>query len=274
MKKEMKPEEKIVEKTQAEDRAAEPEVAKEVVKETVKEVKQIQQVPVPEEVPRGRERGFETDLSKWVPKTKIGKEVFSGQITSIDEVLDSGLPIRESEIVDKLLPEIKNEVVLIGGRTGKGGGIQRIPVKITAKMHRSGRRLASSAFVVVGNENGIVGIGKGHALEARDAIAKAVKRAKMNIIRINMGCGSWECECGTQHSIPFKTVGKSGSVRVELLPAPKGVGLVAEDEAKKILRMAGIKDVWVRTFGNTPARINLISAIFDALKKLYIYEKV
>lgn len=267
-----KPEEKIAEKvaeTTKEENAA-PEVVKEVVKEVVQEVKQIQAVPVPEEVPRFRQ---ELNLDNWVPKTRIGKEVFSDQITSIDEVLDMGIPIRESEIVDKLIPDLKNEVVLIGGRTGKGGGIQRIPVKITAKMHRSGRRLASSAFVVVGNENGLVGIGKGNALEARDAIGKALKRAKMNIIRIKLGCGSWECKCGTEHSIPFKTLGKSGSVRVELLPAPKGVGLVAENEAKKILRLAGIKDVWVRTFGNTPARINLVTAIFDALKKLYLYER-
>lgn len=267
-----KPEEKIAEKvaeTTKEENAA-PEVVKEVVKEVVQEVKQIQAVPVPEEVPRFRQ---ELNLDNWVPKTRIGKEVFSDQITSIDEVLDMGIPIRESEIVDKLIPDLKNEVVLIGRRTGKGGGIQRIPVKITAKMHRSGRRLASSAFVVVGNENGLVGIGKGNALEARDAIGKALKRAKMNIIRIKLGCGSWECKCGTEHSIPFKTLGKSGSVRVELLPAPKGVGLVAENEAKKILRLAGIKDVWVRTFGNTPARINLVTAIFDALKKLYLYER-
>jgi len=268
--KEVKPEEKIVEKIKEAEKTVEPEIVKEAVKETVQEVKQIQQVPVPEQVPRMR---TEPSLENWIPKTKIGKEVFSGQITKMDEVLDLGIPIRESEIVDKLIPEIKNEVVLIGGRTGKGGGIQRIPVKITAKMHRSGRRLSMSAFVVVGDENGLVGIGKGNALEARDAIGKAVKKAKMNIIRIKMGCGSWECKCGTQHSIPYKTMGKSGSVRVELLPAPKGVGLVAENEAKKILRLAGIKDVWVRTYGNTPARINLISAIFDALKKLYIYDK-
>jgi small subunit ribosomal protein S5 len=267
-----KPEEKIAEKIEknVQDEKVEPEVVKEVVKEIVHEVKQIQQVPVPEHVPRYR---IESSLDKWVPKTNIGKQVFSGQITSIDEVLDLGLPIREAEIVDKLVPEIKNEIILIGGRTGKGGGIQRIPIKITAKMHRSGRRLASSAFAVVGNENGLVGVGKGNAIEARDAIGKAIQRAKMNISRIRMGCGSWECECGTEHSIPLKTVGKSGSVRVELLPAPKGVGLVAENEAKKILRLAGIKDVWVRTSGNTSARINLVSAIFDALKKLYIYQK-
>jgi small subunit ribosomal protein S5 len=265
---EEKVEEKIVEKIVSEEKTAEPEVVKEVIKEVVQEVKQIQAVPVPEEVPRTK---FDTALDKWVPKTRIGKDVFSGKITSIDDVLNLGLPIRESEIVDKLVPEIKNEIILIGGRTGKGGGIQRIPVKITAKMHRSGRRLASSSFAVVGNENGLVGVGKGNAIEARDAIGKAIQRAKMNIIRIKMGCGSWECKCGTKHSIPLKTIGKSGSVRVELLPAPKGVGLVAENEAKKILRLAGIKDVWVRTSGNTSARINLVSAIFDALKKLYIY---
>jgi small subunit ribosomal protein S5 len=266
---EKKIEEKAVEQI-AEIKTAEPEVVKEVAKEVVQEVKQIQQVPVPEEVPRFK---VESSLDNWVPRTKIGKDVFSGKITSIDEVLALGMPLREPEIIDKFVPDIKNEVILIGGRTGKGGGIQRIPVKITAKMHRSGRRLSTSAFVVVGNENGIVGIGKGNALEARNSIAKAIKKAKMNIIRIKMGCGSWECKCGTNHSIPFKTVGKSGSVRVELLPAPKGVGLVAENEAKKILRLAGIKDVWVRTFGNTSARINLVSAIFDALKKLYIYQK-
>lgn len=274
MKEKEKIEEKIAEekavKQFAEIKTAEPEVIKEVVKEIVQEVKQIERVPVSDNFPRFK---VENSLDNWVPRTKIGKDVFSGKITSIDDVLSLGMPLREPEIIDKLVPEIKNEVILIGGRTGKGGGIQRIPVKITAKMHRSGRRLASSAFVVVGNENGLVGIGKGNAIEARDAIRKAVQKAKMNIIRISMGCGSWECECGTQHSIRFKTVGKSGSVRVELLPAPKGVGLVAENEAKKILRLAGIKDVWVRTFGNTSARINLVTAIFDALKKLYVYQK-
>jgi small subunit ribosomal protein S5 len=172
-----------------------------------------------------------------------------------------------------LVPNLKNEVILIGGRTGKGGGIERIPVKITAKMHRSGRRFRMNAFVVVGNEDGLVGIGKGSALEARDAINKAMQKAKLNIIKVKRGCGHWECGCGEEHSIPFKTKGKCSSVRVELLPAPKGVGIVANDESKKIFRLAGIKDVWMKTFGNTGMRINLITAIYNALKNLYIYEK-
>ncbi|MEM5793857.1 MAG: 30S ribosomal protein S5 [Candidatus Aenigmatarchaeota archaeon] len=212
-------------------------------------------------------------LEKWQPKTSLGKEVFEGKITDIEEIFKSGRRITEPEIVDKLLPNLKSELILIGGRTGKGGGIQRIPVKITATMHKSGRRFKMTAFVVVGNEDGIVGVGKGAAPEARDAIAKAIQKAKLNLIKIKRGCGSFECSCEELHSIPFKIEGKCGSVRAVLLPAPKGVGLVASDEAKKILRLAGIKDVWVNTFGNTSTRMNLIGAIFDALKKLYVYER-
>lgn len=210
---------------------------------------------------------------EWTPKTKLGTEVIEGKVKSLDEILSSGRKIMEPEIVDKLLPNLKSELILIGGRTGKGGGIQRIPVKITAAVHKSGKRFTMTAFVVVGNEDGYVGIGKGSAKEARMAVEKATQKAKLNLIKVKRGCGSWECECGTEHSIPYKTEGKSGSVRVILLPAPKGVGLVANDEAKKILKLAGIKDVWMKSFGETSTRINLINAIFRAMKNLYIYER-
>jgi small subunit ribosomal protein S5 len=232
-----------------------------MVEEEVPEVKVVEAKPT-------------TALEKWIPKTSIGKQVFEGKITSIEEVLKLGKPIREPEIVDKLLPDIRSELILIGGRVGKGGGVQRIPVRITSTAHKSGRRFRMNAFVAVGNEDGIVGIGSGKSPEPRDAIAKALQKAKLSLIKIKRGCGSWECDCGTEHSIPYKIVGKCGSVRVELIPAPKGVGLVADDESKKLLRLAGIKDIWVKTFGNTSMRINLISAVFDALKRLYIYEKV
>lgn len=213
-------------------------------------------------------------LERWIPKTSLGKLVFEGKIKSIDEILDMGKPIKEPEIVDKLLPGLRTELILIGGRTGKGGGVQRIPIKITSVTKKSGRRFNMNAFVVVGNEDGIVGIGAGKSPEPRDAVAKATQRAKLNLIKVKRGCGSWECACGGNHSIPYKVFGKCGSVRVQLIPAPKGVGLVADDETKKLLRLAGIKDVWVKTFGNTSMRVNLITAVFNALKKLYLYEKV
>ncbi|MEM5875095.1 MAG: 30S ribosomal protein S5 [Candidatus Aenigmatarchaeota archaeon] len=209
----------------------------------------------------------------WVPKTSLGRAVLEGKIKSIDEILESGKKILEEEIVDYLLPGLKEELIFIGKRTGKGGGAQRIPIRVTARMKKSGRRFRMSAFVVVGNENGYVGIGKGVSVDAKKAIEKARKKAKLNIIKVKRGCGSWECGCGTEHSIPYKVEGKCGSVKVILYPAPKGVGLVADDESKKILKLVGIKDVWVKTFGNTSMHINLIGAIYDALKKLYIYER-
>jgi len=243
----------------------------EETKEEKKEEEKKEEEKVPSEpLPEAKE---EEPLETWTPKTSLGRQVFEGKITDIEQILKEGKRISEPEIVDKLIPDLKTELIFIGGRRGKGGGIQRIPVKITATMHKSGRRFRTKAFAVVGNEDGIVGIGKASALEARDAIEKAIRKAKMNIIKIKRGCGSFECSCDTNHSIPYKVTGKSGSVRVVLMPAPKGVGLVASDEAKKILRLAGIKDVWVKSYGNTGMRQNLISAIFDAFKKLYVYEK-
>ncbi|MEM5773089.1 MAG: 30S ribosomal protein S5 [Candidatus Aenigmatarchaeota archaeon] len=258
-----------------EKKEEEKEEVQEAVQTSPEEVKEIEKVPTEEEVPIGEEIkvAIPSPLEKWQPRTSLGREVFEGKISDIEEIFKQGKIIREPEIVDKLLPNLKNEIILIGRRTGKGGGAQRIPVRITATMTKSGRRFRSSAFSVVGNEDGIVGIGKGTAVEPRDAIAKSIQKAKLNLIKIKRGCGSWECGCGEEHSIPFKVEGKSGSVRVVLMPAPKGVGLVADDESKKILRLAGIKDVWVKTFGNTSMRMNLITAIYNALKRLYIYER-
>ena len=226
--------------------------------------------------PKGKDysyRDSDEEFSSWTPRTELGKLVASGAIKDIDEILSSGRRILESEIVDRLVPDLKNELLLIGGRKGKGGGSQRIPVKITATMHRSGRRFTANALAIVGNENGLVGIGKASAVESRDAIGKAVNKAKTNIIRTKRGCGSWECGCDGNHSIPYKTEGKSGSVRVVLMPAPKGLGLAADDYSRKILKLAGIQDMWVKTYGNTRMTINLITALFKALKKLYIYDR-
>ncbi len=226
--------------------------------------------PISAEIPETR---MPSGLENWIPKTALGKAVFNRQITSIDDILATGKKIREAQIVDSLVPDIKNEIILIGGRTGKGGGIQRIPIRTTATMTKSGRRFTMNAFVVVGNENGIVGLGKGSSPESRGAIAKATRNGKMNLMKVNRGCGSWECGCGTPHSIPHKTEGGCGSVKVMLMPAPKGVGLVCNDEIKKVFRLAGIRDIWIKSFGNTGMKINFVTAIVNALKNLNVYTK-
>ena len=204
--------------------------------------------------------------------TSLIKKLIDSKITGTTILTLSGSieidMILESGIVDYLVPDLKSEIIYIGGSPGKGGGIRRTATKRTVRVHKSGRRFKLSALVVVGNSDGIVGLGKASSQEHRLAIEKATEQAKLNVIKIRRSCGSWECGCEGNHSIPFKTTGKSGSVRVELLPAPKGVGIVANKEAKKILELAGIKDIWVRAFGQTRTRTNLIYAIFNALKSL------
>ncbi len=210
----------------------------------------------------------------WVPKTELGKKVFSGQIRDIGKVFAEGMKISEPPIVDVLLPNLESEIILIGGTTGKGGGIRRTPFKRTTRMHRSGRRYKLSVMNVIGNKDGYVGLGMatGPMGKNREVMNKALNRAKINVIPVLRGCGSWECGCGTSHSIPFAVEGKKGSVKIRLMPAPKGVGLVVSNEIKKIMRLAGISDIWCNTRGNTHMRINLVGAAFAALKKLSAYK--
>ena len=95
-----------------------------------------------------------------------------------------------------------------------------------------------------------------------------MRSAKLNIIKIKRGCGSWQCGCKEPHTIPFTVKGKCGSVIIKLIPAPKGTGLCVENECQKILGLAGIKDVWSKTRGQTSTKSNLINACMDALRKL------
>lgn len=203
----------------------------------------------------------------WIPRTELGKKVAEGLIT-LDDIFKNGIKIKESQIVDKLIPNLQSDIIFIGGSPGKGGGIKRTPTRRTARMHRSGRRYKVSAMVVIGNGDGYFGVGIAQSLEPRDAIEKAAEDAKLNIIPIKRGCGSWECSCGEQHTVPVQIEGRAGSLRVMLIPAPKGIGLCINDEAKKIMRLAGIKDIWSRCYGETRTRVNSAYAIFDAFKKM------
>jgi len=123
--------------------------------------------------------------------------------------------------------------------------------------------------VAVGNGDGYVGIGSAKAKQMRNAIDKAIIDAKLNIIPVRRACGSWECRCNQPHSVPFRVTGKAGSVEVTLIPAPRGTGLVAGDVAKIVLRLAGIRDVWTRTKGETRTAPNFAKAVYEALKQTY-----
>lgn len=212
------------------------------------------------------EREFEKE--SWKPKTELGRKVKKGEIKDIDEILDRGFKILEPEIIEILLPNLETELMEIGQSKGKFGGGKKSIWKQTQKKTKEGNKPKFSTYAVVGNRNGYVGIGKGKAKETVPAREKAIRQAKLNIIKVKRGCGSWECGCGEEHSIPLKIEGKCGSTEMELIPAPKGSGLIIEKECAKILRLAGIKNIFSKTEGKTNTKINLIKACFDALKKL------
>ena len=193
-------------------------------------------------------------LEEWQPKTRVGRLVKEGKIVSIDEIFEQNLRISEPEIVDYLLPDLQHEVIDIG---------------IVQKQTDAGEISRFKAVVVVGNMNGYVGIGAGKARQLRFAIQKALLNAKLNIIPVKRGCGSWECRCGEPHSVPFVVRGKSGSVEVILKPAPKGTGLVIGDTGKKVLKYAGIKDIWSFSRGETRTTYNFAMAVYNALKMTY-----
>src|ERR687885_82279 len=191
---------------------------------------------------------------EWKPRTTLGMQVTSGKITSMDQIYENGMRIQESEIVKKLLPEIKSQVVHVG---------------IIQKQTDAGEMTRFNAIVAVGNEAGWFGIGKGKASQMRIAIDKATNAAYLDVIPIKLGCGSWECRCSQLHSVPFKVRGKGGSVTIEIIPGPRGLGLVAGENIKSLLKLAGLKDAWTKSFGSTNTMSSTTKAIFSALRGTY-----
>ncbi len=200
------------------------------------------------------------EILGWNPRTELGRAVKAGRIESIEQIWEMGKVIKEPEIVDFFLKDLEDHVLKVG--RGKR------PFKWVQRMTDSGRRNRYFVVVAVGNKNGFVGIGFGKAKEYGGAIASALRNAKLSVTKIARGCGSWDCGCGAQHSIPVETSGKSGSVKVYFKPAPKGTGLVASATSKEILELAGVKDVWSTTKGHTKTRANFAKATFAALFNL------
>jgi len=201
---------------------------------------------------RKKHSNTEAITVQWEPKTKLGRIIRQGNIKNMSDALKSGLPLREPEIVDILLPELNDEV---------------IDVNMVQRMTDSGRRVKFVITVAVGNNDGFIGFGQAKGKEVGSSIRKAIDNAKINLIEIRRGCGSWECGCGKPHTVPFSVNGKSGSVEITLKPAPRGLGLATGDVAKKILTLAGVEDCWAFTRGKTKTTVNYAKAVFNALKK-------
>jgi len=205
-------------------------------------------------------------LAIWVPKTQVGKEVKEGKIKNIDDLLDNDKKILEEQIVDTLL-NVKSDLVAIGQSKGKFGGGKRRAWRQTQRKTKQGNVPIFSAMAIVGDENGHVGVGIGKAKETLPARDKAIRKAKLKIIKIKRACAAFDCDCSEKHTVPFEVTGKAGSVIVRLIPAPQGTGLAVADHIKMLLKLAGIKDVYSKTFGKKRTTFNLVKACFDALEK-------
>jgi small subunit ribosomal protein S5 len=186
----------------------------------------------------------------WEPQTRLGQLVADGEIETMDEALISGLPLKEAELVDQLV-DLEDEV---------------LDINMVQRMTDSGRRVKFRCVVVVGDRDGLVGYAQGRDDQVGGAIEKAIDVAKLNLIRVPLGSGSWEDKPGGDHSLVRKADGTAGSVRVEVRPAPKGLGLAAAETPRHVLELAGVEDAWTKSHGNTRTTVNLAKATYNALE--------
>jgi len=200
---------------------------------------------------KGPKRGPQEE--EWIPVTKLGRLVSQGLVEKIEEIYRFSLPIKEFQIIDRLLKDkIKEEVMKVQ------------PVQ---KMTTAGQRTRFKAVVLVGDYEGHLGLGCKVSKEVQGAVKGAIIDAKLNMIPIRRGY--WGNKIGNPHTVPTKVTGKCGSVRVRLVPGPRGSGIVAAPAPKKVLQMAGIKDVKTSARGCTKTRENFLKATFNALKETY-----
>ena len=179
----------------------------------------------------------------------------AGKIKSLEEIFLYALPVKEAQIIDHFFADkMEDEVMKI------------MPVQ---KQSSAGQRTRFKAFVAIGDNDGHVGLGVKCSSEVSIAIKGALTMAKISVVPVRRGY--WGGRVGPPHTVPCKVTGKCGSVRVRLIPAPRGTGLVAAPASKKMLHMAGIEDCYTSARGHTRTMGNFLKAMYIALGNTYGY---
>ncbi|XP_073525455.1 uncharacterized protein [Phyllobates terribilis] len=178
--------------------------------------------------------------------TKLGRLVKEGKIKSVEQIYLHSLLIKEYQIVDILIgPSLKDEVMKI---------------MLVQKQTHAGQRTRFKAFVVVGDNNGHVGLGVKCSKEVATAIRGSIILAKLFVIPVRRGY--WGNKIGLPHTVPCKVTGKCGSVTVRMVPASRGSDIVAVRVPKKVLQFAGIEDVFTSSRGSTKTLGKLCQGLF------------
>ena len=202
--------------------------------------------------PRGPEE------PEWVPLTNLGRLVKMGIIKDFETIFYHSIPIKEYQIVDFLIKGQK--------KTLKE---ECMKIKSVQKQTKAGQRTRFKAVVAVGDGDGHIGVGSKLAKEVQVAMKGAVIAAKLNVIPVRRGY--WGGKIGKPHTLATKVTGKCGSVRLRLVPAPKGTGIVGAPPTKKLLGFCGIEDIFSQSTGSTDTMENFVRAIYDALYKSFKY---
>ena len=126
-----------------------------------------------------------------------------------------------------------------------------------SKVVKGGRRFSFAGLVVVGDRNGTVGIGYGKANEVPQAVEKAVKDAKKNLVNISLVDGT----------LPHMVEGKCRATKITMVPASAGTGVIAGSSARAVLEYAGVHNVLTKIYGSTSPK-NVVKAVMDGLTKL------
>ncbi|BDV03633.1 MAG: hypothetical protein HPPSJP_3540 [Candidatus Hepatoplasma scabrum] len=210
------------------------------------------------------------EQAKELEKNKAKEEIKKEQAKAAHKDLDSKSKTSQQKIADDFLPENFNPFLRPGANKNfnnkKDNFEERIiNIKRVIKVTKGGRRFKFSALVVVGDHEGNVGFAIAKHIEVPEAIKKASRLARKNLLKIKI--------VGKEDTISHEIIGHHGAARVLLKPTGEGKGIIASDVVRSVVELAGIRNIYSKNLGtNNPQ--NVILATLDGLKNLRTKEEI